>query len=151
MKKHKKECAFCGETFYSQRKDAKTCSNTCRVYLFKLNSGFYDNDKRFEISDNNVSNVNVNISETLRRDIEYVKLKHFLLNHEKEIHGLSIDLDLRTEDEYAEIAVIASKASRLLYTIRNNNELEEKFLEQINTIERLYEQHLKEQIWKKTQ
>lgn len=74
MKKHKKQCAFCGETFYSQRKDAKTCSNTCRVYLYKLNSGLYEDEKRLERTDSNVSNVNLNISETLRKEIEHVKL-----------------------------------------------------------------------------
>ena len=46
MIKHKKTCAFCGETFYSQRKDAKTCSNTCRVYHYKLNSDIYETEKR---------------------------------------------------------------------------------------------------------
>jgi len=37
MKKHKKECQFCYETFLSKRNDAKTCGNACRVALSREN------------------------------------------------------------------------------------------------------------------
>jgi len=66
MKKHKKTCNFCGEMFYSKRIDAKTCSNTCRVYLHKLNKETVSENKRLisVISkENNVTELPVNVTD----------------------------------------------------------------------------------------
>ena len=73
MKKHKKTCIFCGETFYAKRKDAKTCSNTCRGHLHKQNKTFIAKEKSYNFN-KIISEPKINVfakAETIEQTYEY--------------------------------------------------------------------------------
>ena len=52
MKKHKKYCRYCGETFYSKRIDAQYCSNSCRGMgnRVKIQSDLYSGNMLVEFT-----------------------------------------------------------------------------------------------------
>ena len=79
MKNHKKTCVFCGGTFISQRKDAKTCSSTCRVHLHHQNKAFRKNKS--------VLNTTFNVSE----------IKTPVLNKEINVSADSLNISMNSE------------------------------------------------------
>lgn len=145
MKKYKKTCNFCGEIFYPKRIDAKTCSNTCRVYLHELRTGIFDEEKYSEYAENNVNKHVIPALRTFNnvKITDEEKLKQFFIKHKKQITEYVIELDLYTEDEYAEVADIAMQATNLLYKLRDTHQVDEQFFAEIDRIE--YEYELKQE------
>ena len=127
---HEKKCLWCKQKFYSQRKDAKFCSSTCRVHFHNYNKQKYAINETF---DDDVSKITLNdlkvLSVIARNEVytneelkffsehkdEFFKL--FLLAHRDKIYELIFSLNLFSEEEFATITNFASKAIEILIDI----------------------------------